>query len=381
MHMDIDHDAALAEADCALLRLALAARDLGYRFITPTPCTHERVNARPGNEWAADLRGVLGWSRPFKAGLLSATLFEMMQQAGILHPVEGGWQSRLRLSSLDDQLYWHSAHPTTQADAVFFGPDTYRFAQAIRHCLDGLHAPIRRAFDMGCGSGAGALSVALARPAAEVHAGDINASALRLAQVNAAIAGAGNVSVRHSDMLGGMAGDFDLIVANPPYLNDSLGRAYRHGGGSHGQELAVAMLAAALPRLSPGGTMLLYTGTAFVSGRDTFLEAARRVLDHGPQQGSTDDSGREPFGVKKSMTGIGSDGESNEMTNNGPDARMGEPNGKPGDESASETGGKSGEWQWTYREVDPDVFGEELDKPAYMDAERIAAVVLLVSSR
>ena len=31
-------------------------------------------------------------------------------------------------------------------------------------------------------------------------------------------------------------------------------------------------------------------------------------------------------------------------------------------------------WRWRYRELDPDVFGEELDEPAYADAERIAAV-------
>ena len=33
---------------------------------------------------------------------------------------------------------------------------------------------------------------------------------------------------------------------------------------------------------------------------------------------------------------------------------------------------------WSYREMDPDVFGEELDEPAYLDAERIAVVALVV---
>jgi hypothetical protein len=36
---------------------------------------------------------------------------------------------------------------------------------------------------------------------------------------------------------------------------------------------------------------------------------------------------------------------------------------------------------WTYREVDPDVFGEELDTPAYAEADRIAAVVLTAARR
>ena len=33
-------------------------------------------------------------------------------------------------------------------------------------------------------------------------------------------------------------------------------------------------------------------------------------------------------------------------------------------------------WAWSYREIDPDVFGEELEQPAYGDVDRIAAVVL-----
>jgi hypothetical protein len=36
--------------------------------------------------------------------------------------------------------------------------------------------------------------------------------------------------------------------------------------------------------------------------------------------------------------------------------------------------------RWSYAEVDPDVFGEELETPAYADADRIAAVVLTVTN-
>lgn len=309
--------AALSNSEQALVRLALALRDLGYHFITPTPATHERVNARHGNLWAQDLRGVMGWSRPFKADLLPPQLFDLMRDAEILLPVDGGWRSSLRLSSLNGLLCWHAAYPTTEPDAVFFGPDTYRFAQAVAHYLDRRETPLQRAMDIGCGTGAGALCIAAARPKADVWAGDINSRALRLAKVNAAIAGADNVHTCQSNMLSGVDGAFDLIVANPPYLNDSLKRAYRHGGGSHGQDLAVAMLAAALPRLNPAGTMLLYTGSTIVDGRDTFLDGAKQVL-----------------------------------------------------------AGLSASWRWSYREVDPDVFGEELNNPAYDDADRIAAVVL-----
>jgi hypothetical protein len=40
-----------------------------------------------------------------------------------------------------------------------------------------------------------------------------------------------------------------------------------------------------------------------------------------------------------------------------------------------------GDFAWTYEEVDPDVFGEELETEAYRAADRIAAVVLNVRKR
>jgi hypothetical protein len=37
------------------------------------------------------------------------------------------------------------------------------------------------------------------------------------------------------------------------------------------------------------------------------------------------------------------------------------------------------DYNWTYRELDPDVFGEELATPGYESVDRIAAVVLTVT--
>ena len=36
---------------------------------------------------------------------------------------------------------------------------------------------------------------------------------------------------------------------------------------------------------------------------------------------------------------------------------------------------------WTYSEIDPDVFGEELERPVYADIDRIAAVGLVATRR
>ncbi|TCS39393.1 methylase of polypeptide subunit release factors [Paucimonas lemoignei] len=306
--------------DAALLELARIVKAEGYRFVTVSPATHARVNKRAGNEWATRLEDVLGWSRPFGKELLPRSVFDLLHRAEALEPHGEGWRSLIRVSSLNDKLFIHSAYPTTASDAVFFGPDTYRFISALEEHVARSMQPIRRAADIGCGAGPGAISMALHSPDAEVIGVDINARALRYTAINAALAGTENVSAMHSDLLTGVAGEFDLIIANPPYLLDSSERTYRHGGGHLGEGLSVAIIRQAMQRLALGGSLLLYTGVAIVNGQDQFRSIAQRLLD-----------------------GSGLD--------------------------------------WSYREIDPDVFGEELEEPAYNTADRIAAVVLTVTRR
>jgi methylase of polypeptide subunit release factors len=308
----------LSTEDRALLDLLGALKDEGYRFTTVSPSTHARVNARPENARARSLADVFGWSRPFAEDLLPASVLGLLRAAAAIEPSEGLLRSRVRVSSLEADLFLHSSFPTLDARSVFFGPDTYRFARAIRHGLAGVPRPIRRAVDIGCGAAPGAVLVAHAAPAAEVLMVDINDAALRMARINAAFAGAERAHACRSDLLSQVGGNFDLIVANPPYLNDPLQRAYRHGGGRFGEALSLRILDAALRRLAPGGMLILYTGVAIIGGADPFRAAAEDRL---------------------ASRGV----------------------------------------VWSYEEIDADVFGEELDAPAYAAAERIAAVVLTVT--
>src|SRR5581483_8027490 len=77
-------------------------------------------------------------------------------------------------------------------------------------------APARVA-DVGTGSGAVAITLALRAPAVEVWASDTCGSALRLASLNAERLGA-QVHLVNGDLLDGLPRDLDLIVANLPYL-------------------------------------------------------------------------------------------------------------------------------------------------------------------
>ncbi len=116
-----------------------------YRFISISPASHEKVNNRPENAIANNLVDIFGWNRPFKREAISDTLFDLMQSANIAIQVNNGWKSALRVSSINEQLFLHSAYPTIGNEAVFFGPDTYRFANAIHHFLiESDHAVLTR---------------------------------------------------------------------------------------------------------------------------------------------------------------------------------------------------------------------------------------------
>jgi release factor glutamine methyltransferase len=89
---------------------------------------------------------------------------------------------------------------------------------------EGIAAPAIRAVDLGTGSGAIALTLALERPAWQVHAVERSESALRVARANAARLGAAPPESSHVVFHAGSWFDplaqqrFDLIVSNPPYV-------------------------------------------------------------------------------------------------------------------------------------------------------------------
>jgi len=299
--------------------------DQSYVFVTPTPETHRRYLARRPDATAESLRDVFGWNMPFHPTMLPSAIWAMLSDAGVVERSGQHFRSKVRFGTLDGLAYVHSSYPTVDSDSVFFGPDTYRFADFIERGLRARAAPLHRVIDVGCGAGAGGLiaaqhgaSTGNAAPSLELV--DINDRALELAKVNAMTFGISNVTFRNADLFGGTTPGLDLIVANPPYLVDDHERLYRHGGGALGEGLAVRIVLEGLPLLAPGGGLALYTGAPVLQGVDLFRQSIDDRID--PAK----------FAV-------------------------------------------------AYRELDPDVFGEELDRPAYQDVERIAAVGLWVQRR
>lgn len=309
----IDSDGRKSEALAGLLSF-LGAQD--YAFITPTPETHRRIAARLDSREAEDLRGIFGWSFPFRPDLVPAQVLQPLIDANLVQPSSPLFEARIRVSSLYGQLFVHSAYPTDAEDAVFFGPDSYRFVDFVRSELARVPGT-QRLVDIGAGTGVGAIMAAPLLPSARLTLTDVNPRALLYARVNAAHAGVAIETVEGSG-LDAVTGPIDLAIANPPYIIDAKSRTYRDGGGMHGAHLSLEWALAAAERLAPGGRMLLYTGSAIGGGRDALREALEARL---PALSAT----------------------------------------------------------LRYGEIDPDIFGEELDKPGYEDVERIAAVGAVIT--
>lgn len=292
----------------ALHRLLTFLKLRGYRFITPTPATHARVLARPDRQRAADLRDIFGWSLLCPRDLLDASLLEALEIADLITTAGNLLRSKVRVSTLGPDLLVHSAYPTDDTHAVFFGPDSYRFARFIaeelRRCPQRERSTL---VDIGAAHGC---------PKVDIVMTDINPAALRLARVNVQAAGVAARFVE-GEGLSGVEGELDLVLANPPYIIDPAGRAYRDGGDLHGAGVSLAMAREAVPRLAAGGRFLLYTGSAIVGGGDRLHE---RLTQLAAAEGC----------------------------------------------------------RLRYEEIDPDVFGEELETAAYSDVERIALVTAVI---
>jgi len=307
---------ALDPADLALLELLSWLEAQGYDFITPTPATQARVLRRPDKRQGGGLRDILGWSLPFRPAEAPRRLLDLLSAAGVLAGSATAQRSAIRVSRLRGRLFIHSGYPTDAKDAVFFGPDSYRFADFVSRQVATDFAG--QALDLGAGCGPGAISLADRARQARIAITDINPLALRYARLAALHAGL-PMQIRQADGLSGTPHGLDLVIANPPYMAASA-QTYRDGGDMHGACLSLEWARGALMHLKPGGRMCLYTGSAIAAGGADRLRLALEQLCG--QQGADLD----------------------------------------------------------YREIDPDVFGEELERDAYADIERIAAVGCVITA-
>lgn len=126
-----------------------------------------------------------------------------------------------------------------------------------------------RIADVGTGSGALAVALAVQLPGASVYAIDISRDALDVARLNAARHGvADRVQLVMGDLLEGLPAPVELIVSNPPYtvlaeVSEGVRRHEPHlalDGGVDGLMVYRRLLAQAPMWLRPAGVLLLEIG-------------------------------------------------------------------------------------------------------------------------
>ena len=155
-------------------------------------------------------------------------------------------------------------------DVLIPRPETELIVEAALALHPSADAPIAVA-DVCTGSGCVGIAIAHERPHASVVATDISEAALVVARRNAShLDVADRVSFKAADLLDGVAGPFDLIVANPPYVRDRDSRGLQPEvrnepdvalyGGADGLDAITRLLAEAPSRLAANAHLVFEFG-------------------------------------------------------------------------------------------------------------------------
>lgn len=173
--------------------------------------------------------------------------------------------------------FWGLAFAVTPA-VLIPRPETEFIVEEALALARGIDAP--RVADVGTGSGCVAVAIAHDCPACRVVATDISPDALEVARTNAARHGvADRIVFVETAYLDKVAGPFDIIAANPPYVKDGdkpvLGADVRHEpevalfGGMEGLRDIAGVLDAAVDKLTRGSWLVMEFGY----GQEEYVEA------------------------------------------------------------------------------------------------------------
>ncbi len=163
----------------------------------------------------------------------------------------------------DRAFYDRSFHITPHV--LIPRPETEHIVEAALEWAE--KHPIRRAVDVGTGSGAIGLTLAAHLSSAIVVATDVSAAALVVAQDNGA--DLANVCYIQADLLAPLPGPFDLICANLPYIATAemnvlevarFEPAVALDGGADGLALIRRLIRQATTALARAGLLLMEIG-------------------------------------------------------------------------------------------------------------------------
>jgi len=214
------------------------------------------------------LRHVLGWDR--------ATWFTRRDEAadgdvdGRFAPLVARRAAREPVAYLRGTQAFYGRDFAVGPGVLIPRPETELVVEEGLAAIAALPEP--RVLDIGTGSGCLAVTFALERPAARIWATDVSPAALDWARRNADHFGvASRVTPVLAAGTGDLAGPFDLIVSNPPYVREEDRDALqpevaRHEpasalfAGADGLDVVRALAPEGWEVLTPGGTLVMEIG-------------------------------------------------------------------------------------------------------------------------
>jgi len=184
-----------------------------------------------------------------------------------------------------EREFWGLALEVTP-DVLIPRSETELIVEAALALYPDRHGPLAAA-DICTGSGCVGIALAHERPSWSILATDISGAALAVARRNASRHGVGErVQFAEADLLDGIDGPFDLIVANPPYVRagdrNGLQPEVREEpevalyGGAEGLDAVTRLVAQAPSRLRPSGHLVFEFGF----GQEIEVE---QLLDDNPE--------------------------------------------------------------------------------------------------
>ncbi|MGA3362103.1 MAG: methyltransferase [Solirubrobacteraceae bacterium] len=201
-----------------------------------------------------------------------------LQTAGVLERARDGLRACVRLDPLRGIVVASDPSPANarlpRDHVVYPGP-----AAEVLAALT-IRRTAATVLDLCCGSGVQALLAA--RHAGQVIATDLNPRALRLAALSAALSGIENVAWRQGDLFEPLGTEqFDLIVANPPFVISPTRELMFRDSGRSADQLSREVLQGVAARLRDGGFGHVLCGWVHREGEDWTVSPRRWLQGSG----------------------------------------------------------------------------------------------------
>lgn len=142
---------------------------------------------------------------------------------------------------------------------------------------------VHRLLDLCTGSGCIGIAAATVFEEAEVDLADISGDALEVAEQNIGFHELTHrVRTVESDLFDGIEGRYDVILSNPPYVDEEdlsdMPEEFRHepelglAAGTDGLDIARRILADAAEHLNPGGLLIVEVGNSWLALEEAYPE-------------------------------------------------------------------------------------------------------------